>query len=270
MSNLLSFVSNSFGALDIYTKIYNNPEFVKFMNNMGNTDECLKTLIKNGLHKQLDERVKNYIENKNNDSIFFNNNISRTEQTKMYIGRVMIFLYETNKESLETNGIEINKEQLLMGAISGVNICIEKGLMDCSQVRCGVDVYVRFIDVMASNIAENIFKGYTDFQNDNADIEKDIFAFAETIIGKINNIFAYETSYKSSFPEDTDNNDNDDDGGNGKDGSGYIEDENEEDEDNRNITDDDENKTPPSKCYDSKKRDRDIKDDMSVVKKLKH
>lgn len=189
MTSLISSLSSGLIAINFYNKIFSSKEFIDFNKNINqkNSEHNFKHFFRNLFFVNIDPYVHELLENDEFNSIFKNENLTKHEQAKLYLGKVISNLYDKYSDIFK-DYFYIEKQIIIEYFISFVN------QINLDKIINGNDIYILLIDKY-SDILKDFFKNniYEQlFKDINEDTSLIIINF---LLKHFNNIYEYQSKY---------------------------------------------------------------------------
>lgn len=190
MPSLLTFLGSSLNSIELYSKIYNNLSFKQFNENISSntSSEVITQLFRNILLVNLDKYF-NEIEHNSEFNIVFsssNDNLSKLEKSKLYIGKVASYFYDKYMEDLK-DIIFIEKKNIIEYLIVSLN-----DIENLDKINNARDVYTLLLNICATKLTL-LFQTYF-FQEIFSDINEDeTLTFIFGLMSDFNKIFNYNS-----------------------------------------------------------------------------
>ena len=189
MSSVFSSLGNTLIFAHTYGKLYSIPEFQDFNNNVGDSSpqEVVRRYFRNTMCMKHDATVQRLITTPEYANIFMNNNLSKQEQAKLFLAKLINTLYTTDKvnlmEGIPFTSFVTEKREFIKVIIDSLN----KVTPDTwTKVKNGKDVYTLFVDMYAKNCTGTIFN----LLNTSSVLSEDfLLQFASTAMGKFNDVY---------------------------------------------------------------------------------
>lgn len=200
--SLLSLIPSLSGSINLYSQIYNDEEFINFVNNCGDQEpeELIRGFFRNILHKHYDPYAEELLKRSEFDTIFSDDSVPINRKIATFTGRAVVY-YHT-KYIAENESFSIDPEILNTVIISFLNSSITRE--EKERIKSCRDVYAVIIEKITDYLV-----AYFDFLRLIISSE-DSLSWMETFkesIKILNEILEYETQY--NFPPPNDSSDSD-------------------------------------------------------------
>jgi len=192
MTSYISFVSNLLGSIDIFKQLFNNEEFLFFMN-YGNTKDpkiLVFEFIRNGLYKTFDEYASEIIENEEMMKILETENLENRDKIKLYLGKATQYYYDNYLKNFEY--FKIDLKLLIKIAISSIT-----KLLNLDEIKTGEDIYVALVNSI-TNIVFTLIMPRIEKFTEHTKNKKDYKNWVEkitTTLKSANDILEYRPLY---------------------------------------------------------------------------
>jgi len=235
MTSLLSFLSSTYGAVDLYAQLYKDEEFIKLVNNCGN--QSVNNITQQFVHKftylMLDPYVTPVLNDDTLNNIFTLANVTQEDKVKMYVGKAMLLIHE---KFMKDNARVIIDPQLIVA--QAVTNILE--FVDPAKVSSGKDMYREIVTVITDTLCLYINPATRALTNhDLIDNNYSLFlGITKQVIKFLNLVIAHVSPFDNDDNDDDNDDDDDDDGS--SDGNS-ADDESDNDESHDDESGDDEN-----------------------------
>jgi len=203
MTSIFSFLASGLNAFDIFTQIHNDPHFVQLVQNIQNNDydDLLHTYIKNTITSTFDDYMAEVFKNDEMIAVFTNNELSKLEQSKLFLGRAILHIYD-KYESVLSKFVIFPKEMLVIMVVETLN-----DIENIDEIQNPQDVYCLIVDYYTQYIVDLFDKNITPIlqKHLDSDNKKIVFDKVSIVIDNFNQILEYESKYylSDNFYKDT-------------------------------------------------------------------
>ncbi len=206
MSSLLSLLSSSLNAVDLYAQLYKDEDFVKLVNNCADksVNNIIRLLVHKFAHMALDMVVGPVLLDKSLDEIFELANVTQENKVKMYVGKAVLLINDT---FLKDNGRIVIDPQILVGQA----VLHILDVVDADTVHSGADIYKQLIVALTDNLCTYLNPAATSLTShvNNPDQYALFLSITKQVIQFVNLVIGYNSPFDK---DDNDDDDNDDDG----------------------------------------------------------
>jgi len=147
MASLLSQISSLGTALDLYTKVYNDKNTMKFMQTVGKEgfSDYFSQIIRNIILKTFDQEVIEFINNPDNKKILLQQNLTIEKRKELYITKLGFHLFGIPKDQLAA----FARDPQVMEIIKTVPKLIAEKLPNETD---GLNLYIACVEIFVQNI----------------------------------------------------------------------------------------------------------------------
>lgn len=188
MTSFFSSLGNTFTAMHMYTKLYSMPEFRNFTDylNEGSLTEVLTQFFRNTIVSYLDPIVEASLNDKEYTSIFDNKTLTKTEQCKLFSGKILNKLYDTHAGDFQ-NLMHMDKRLAMEYVVSTFN-----DIKEVESVKNGRDVYTLLVNACAEKVRTFILQRIVRLQLHRVN-EESVLKVIESTLKWFNEMYTYDS-----------------------------------------------------------------------------
>lgn len=176
MATYLSIARDTLCWFDIYSQFYKNKNLAKFIRiNKNKSINDILTLFTTNMLNIFCEPLMEYIENNDNNTIFFDTNLSKEEQIKIYVGMMVKALSKKEELRLTVNhllvmlgravklDVQLPKTLGSLGATVDVKSAVTLSIVllsscieDSLKINSGLDIYEQIVSYVSKQIVDEV------------------------------------------------------------------------------------------------------------------